>query len=151
MCTFDWNFNHIIYDHTDLKTSSVTHFNEIPTIGYSLVQMLEYQPCILHGHMDHYYNYFVLCLGLNQMDPNGTWNLCLVSFVWRKHEGTMGWNHKTGKLSWRRCCILLLGCHGYWWIKLCSHHSNSILSRVHSSQGNILKALSTTSSAKHLT
>ena len=113
--------------------------------------MLEYQPCILHGHMDHYYNYFELCLGLNQMDPSGTWNLCLVSFVWRKHEGTMGWNQKTGKLSWCRCCILLLGCHGYWWIKLWSHHSNSILSRVHSSQGNILKALSTTSSAKHLT
>ena len=114
--------------------------------------MLEYQPCILHGHMDHYYNYFELCLGLNQMDPSGTWNLCLVSFVWRKHEGTMGWNQKNRKI---KLMPLLHSVVGVPWILMNKNYDHTI--PIQSFPGytqvkaTILKALSTTSSAKHLT
>ena len=64
-------------------TGSVTHRYEIPKCDYLIAKCWDINlvSCMCkYGLSLH--NHFVLCLGLDQMDPNGTWNLCLVSFVW---------------------------------------------------------------------
>ena len=132
-------------------TGSVTHRNEIPTFGYLIAEMIccniNLVSCMCkYGLSLH--NHFVLCLGLDQMDPNGTRNLCLASFVWPNMRAQ--WVGITKQIG---CCLLHSGIRLPWifFIEMIAYTFKFIMSQAHSSRYSSLKALSTTSSAKQLT